>query len=143
MATSSRKEAFLQTLEFIYDSSENPKKHYIHPMISKDLIKVQELFAKFNDEYIIYNYPHPRVDDQGNLVLNEDGEEIIETEAFEAMAEVIEIALEEPWEVAEQWISLRQIQEVLAAFRGISGLLRKKREMEAMILSTSVCSQQD
>lgn len=139
MATTSRKETFLQSLEFIYDSSENPRKHYIHPMISKDLVKVQELFAKINDEYIVFNYPHPKADDNGNLVLNEDGEEIIETEAFEAMTELLEIALKESWEVTETWISVRQIQEVLAAFQGISGLLRKKREMEAMILtSTSV-----
>jgi hypothetical protein len=136
MATDTRKQALLETMEFVYDSA-TQKKHYIHPMISKDIEKVTELFSKINDEYIILNYPHSKVDDAGNLVLTEDEEEIEDVEAFDAMKEILEIALEEPWESIDAWISIRQIEEVLAMFRGLSGLLKKKRELEKQILNST------
>lgn len=135
MATDTRTEAYLATLEYVYDN-DTKKKHYVHPMQSRDYIKVQELFKKINIEYIIGNYPAPLTDSNGNSVLSEDGEEIIDTEAFDAMKEILEIALREPWEVTDSWITIRQIEEVLHMFQGLSGLLVKKREVEAMILTS-------
>lgn len=140
MATDTRAEQYNATLEFVYDK-DTKKKHYIHPMQSKDYLKVQELFKKINIEYIIDNYPSPLLDDQGNIVLNEDGEEIIDIEAFSAMQELLEIALHEPWEVTDSWITIRQIEEVLHMFQGLSGLLVKKREVEAMILTSGLSVQ--
>ena len=135
MASDTRKEAYLATLEFVYDTDTH-KKHYVYPMKSKEYLRVQELFTKVNTEYIIANYPHSLIDDDGNLVLNEDGEEITDIEAFEAMKEILELALNEPWKTTESWITIRQIEEVLAMFQGVSGLLVKKRKLEEAILTS-------
>jgi hypothetical protein len=135
MATDTRTESYLKTLEFVYDK-DTKKKHYVHPMLSNRYIEVQDLFKKINIEYIIGNYPHPLMDAQMNLILSEDGEEIIDIEAFTAMQELLEITLNEPWEVTNTWITIRQIEEVLSMFQCVSGLLIKKRELEMAILTS-------
>jgi len=135
MATDTRTEEYLGTLEYVLDK-DTKKKHYVHAMLSRDYLKVQELFKKINIEYIISNYPSPLLDEQGNLMLNEDGEEIMDTEAFNAMQELLEIALKEPWETTDSWITIRQIEEVLHMFQGLSGLLVKKRKVEEKILTS-------
>lgn len=127
MSSNTRKEAFLATLEFVLDGE---RKHYIYPMKLKDMQLIQDLFAKFNDEYIILNLPAPLVDEQGKFILTEDGEEIINTEPYDAMMEVLEMALKQTAKEIEEWIDLSQVEEILAKYRRISGLLKKKQEME-------------
>jgi len=135
MATDTRTEEYLGTLEYVLDK-DTKKKHYVYAMESRDYLKVQALFKKIDVEYIIANYPCPLLDDDGNLALSEAGEEIMSTEKFDAMQELLEIALKEPWNITESWITIRQIEEVLHMFQGLSGLLVKKRRLEQEILTS-------
>lgn len=138
MATNTRREAFLATLEYTLD--EQGKKHYIYPMKLKNIGLVQELFTKFNDEFPILNLPTPLLDEEGKVVLSEDDEEIMDTTAYDAMMEVLELALMEDTQSIESWIDLQQIEDILAKYRRVSGLLKKKMEMESQmaLLGTSL-----
>ena len=135
MATDTRTQEYLGTLEYVLDK-DTKKKHYVYPMESKLYFEVQDFFKKIDIEYIIANYPAPLTDEHGNLELSEDGEVIMNTESFEAMQRLLEIALKEPWDTTEQWITIRQIEEVLHMFQGLSGLLVKKRHLEQEILTS-------
>jgi len=134
VATDSRTEEYKGTLEYVLDK-DTKNKHYVHPMVSKDYAKVQTLFTKINIEHIIDNYPSVTLDSDGNIVTNESGEEIIDTTKYEAMQELLEYALQEPWKITETWITVRQIEEVIFMFQGVSGLLVKKREMQRELLN--------
>ena len=136
MATNTRKEAFLATLEYTLDSEGT--KHFIHPMRLRDLQRVQELFSQFNDDIIILNMPSALIDDKGNLVLSETGEEIIDDTAYLAMMEVLELALDDTKENIEAWVSIGQIEDILAKYRRVSGLLERKKQMEAQIIQTGM-----
>lgn len=131
MATNTRREAFLATLEYALD--EQGKKHYIYPMKLKHTGSVQELFSRFNDEFPILNLPTPLLDEEGKVVLSEAGEEIMDTTAYDAMMEVLELALLEDTQSIESWIDLQQIEDILAKYRRVSGLLKKKKEMESQM----------
>lgn len=132
MATTVKQQAFLATLEYVLDGE---RKHFVHPMKLKHLSKIQELFTHFNDDLIILNMPTVLADDQGIPVLSEEGEEIIDDSAYSAMMEVLELALNDTKENIESWIGIGQIEEVLAKYRRVSGLLDKKKQMEAQILN--------
>ena len=132
MTTSVRREAFLATLEYILNGE---RKRYVYPMKLKHLELVQELFSKFNDDIIILNFPSPLLDEHGNPMLSEEGEEIIDDTAYIAMMEVLELALNDTKENIESWIDIGQIEEVLAKYRRVSGLLERKKQMEAQILT--------
>jgi hypothetical protein len=132
MATTVKQEAFLATLEYFLDGE---RKRYIYPMKLRHLGEVQELFALFNDDIIILNFPSPLLDEHDKPVLSESGEEIIDTTAYDAMLSVLELALNDTKENIESYINIGQIEEVLAKYRRISGLLEKKKMMEQEILS--------
>ena len=132
-----KRAAYLDTLEYILD--EQGKKHYVSPMKVKDRDKVQELFSKINDEYIIMNLPAPLLDNKGNLVLDDDGNEITNVEPYIAMMELLELALHDP--KVEDWIDIAQISDALAMYRKLSQL-KKKLETEMTTL-TGIPSLQD
>lgn len=132
--TTSKREAFLATLEYIYDSTDQ-RKRYVYPMKLRNLEEVTELFSQFNDDIVILNFPSVLTDDQGNPQLSESGEEIIDTTAYDAMMQVLEYALNDTKENIESYIDVGQIEEVLTKYRRISGLLDKKKQMEQSILS--------
>jgi hypothetical protein len=116
----SKKSAYLQTLEYILD--ESGKKHYIYPMKTSHLYLVQELFGKIDDEYIIMNLPYERA--------NEDGEQILDTERYDAMFELLEMALQEKRAEIDKWIDIKQIADVFAAYRCVSQLKKKVKLLE-------------
>lgn len=132
MATTVKQQAFLATLEYILDGE---RKRYVYPMKLRDLEKVQELFSHFNDDLIITNMPSILTDNQGVPKLSEDGEEIIDDTAYSAMMQVLELALNDTKENIESYIDIGQIEEVLAKYRRVSGLLDKKKQMEMQVLN--------
>jgi|WetSurMetagenome_2_1015567.scaffolds.fasta_scaffold318778_2 hypothetical protein len=121
----------LDSLEYVLDNT--MKKHCIYPMKLKDRTKVATLFSKVNDEYPILNLPRPLEDDNGKLVLDEDGETIENIEPFEAMKELLELALADTWDHIEPWIDLGHISAILAAYRKLSGLKKKLDAQMAML----------
>jgi len=125
MATTAKREAFLAKLEFIIDSEDH--KHYIHPMRLKHLELVTDLFAKINDEYIVLNMPSALLDDDGIAKLNDNDEVIIDTEAYDAQSELLELALNDTYENIKQWLDIRMIQDILDSYRGLSGLKKKTK----------------
>jgi hypothetical protein len=131
MATDTRKEAFLAKLEYILDTGF--KKHYIYPMRIKNLLLVTELYSKINSEYTIFNMPYPLNDEQGNPLLNEDGEIIMENSAYEAQSELLEIALNDTYENISKWIDVQMIQDILDSFKGLSKL-KKQIAMESKVI---------
>jgi hypothetical protein len=131
MATTAKREAFLAKLEYIIDEEGN--KHHIYPMKIKHLELVTELFSKINDEYIVLNMPSPLTDEQGKPVLNDDGEVIIDTTAYDAQSELLEIALNDDYENILEWLDIRMIQDILDSYRGLS-MLKKKIAMESKVL---------
>ena len=130
----SKQLAYLETLDYVLD--EQGKKHYVYPMKIKksEREKVVELFSKINDEYIIMNLPAPLMDDEGNLILDDDGHEIINVERYEAMMGLLEMALHDKQRNIEKWIDIAQIANVLAMYRQLSQL-KKKLETEMKMLT--------
>lgn len=130
----SKQLAYLETLDYVLD--EQGKKHYVYPMKIKksEREKVVELFSKINDEYIIMNLPTPLMDDEGNLILDDDGHEIINVERYEAMMGLLEMALHDKQRNIEKWIDIAQIANVLAMYRQLSQL-KKKLETEMKMLT--------
>ena len=123
MIIDSKKSAYLSKLEFILD--ESGKKHYVYPMKLKDLYEVQELFSKINDEFVILNLPTEETNDDGEVILN--------TEKYDVMWELLELALHDTKDNIEQWIDLLQVSEVLAMYRNVSQLKKKLNQMESEI----------
>lgn len=123
-----KREKYLQTLEYILDSE--GKKHYIFAMKLKHKELVGELFSKIDDVFITANLPAPLVDEKGQLVLNDNDEEIINTEPYDAMMELLELALGESRESLESWIDIQQIEDVLYNYRRLSGLKKKLMELQ-------------
>ena len=121
----SKELSYRETLEYILD--EKGVKHYIYPMKIKksEREKVVELFSKINDEYIIMNLPAPLTDDNGNPVLDDDGNTITNVEPYEAMMELLELALHDTKRNIEKWIDIRQISTILASYRELSQLKKK------------------
>ena len=131
MATDTKREAFIAKLEYVTD--EEGKKHYIYPLKIKDLGLATELFSKINDEYVVLNMPSPLTDEQGNPILNDDDEVIIDTTAYDAQAELLELALRDTYANISEWLDIKMIQDILDAYRNLS-MLKKKMAMGNKVL---------
>jgi hypothetical protein len=132
MAVTKAQDEFTRRHEFVLD--EDGKKHYIFPMKIRDKDIVRELFSKIDDVYVINNFPETLKDEYGKPVLTEDGQEVVDDEAWISMWLLLEMALSDIQENIEKWIDVKQMSEVLAAYCDASGL-KKKLEMQLGILT--------
>lgn len=121
-----REKERLETLEYVID--DNGKKHHVYPMKIKERNKVSDLFSKINDEYPVLNFPMPLLNKDGKPELDEDGKQIENIEPYEAMMELLKMALRD--DNVEDWIDVGQISMILAAYRGLSGLKKKLATQE-------------
>ncbi len=118
-------------LEYITD--DNGKRHFIYPMKLKDINRVTALFDKINDTYPILNLPMGAVDANGEPILDEDGNQVIDDEPYMAMKELCEMALHDTWENIEQWLDIGMVSDLLYSFRDMSSLKKKMdKQMESI-----------
>lgn len=132
-------------LEYVVD--DNGKRHFVFPMKLKDRRRVEKLFGKVNDEYPILNMPMQALDKNGIPMVDDDGEPVMNEEPYEAMMELLELALHESRESMEEWIDIGMVAGILDGFRDMSGLKKKMMattnpEMMKRIL-TGIPSMQD
>jgi len=69
--------------------------------------------------------PHQATDNEDNLVFTENNVPVIDDDAWIAQCQLLEMALRDTWENIETWISVADIQDILDAYQGLSGLKKK------------------
>lgn len=114
------------SLEYIVD--DNGKRHFIFPMKLKDRKLVQDLFGKVNDEFPILNMPLQALDENGVPMVDDDGNPIMNEEPYEAMVQLLELALHEKHESFEEWLDIGMVAKIFDGFRDMSGLKKKMME---------------
>lgn len=132
MATTVKQQAMLAKLDYIIDR--NGVKRYIYPMLINDADLVADLYSKLNDEFTVLNLPQLARDADGLPIFDDDGEPVMDTTAFDAMNELLCLALKDTWENIVQWIDIIQAQDILDAYKGLSRL-KKKMNMETMVFN--------
>lgn len=130
MATTVKQQEYLAKQEYIIDR--HGKRHCIYPMLIEKLADVTELFSKINMEFIILNMPMQALDDQGNQIFDEDGEAIIDTTAYDAMNELLEMCFADNIENIGKWLDIGMIQDSLDSYQLLSGL-KKQAAMETQV----------
>lgn len=101
------------------------KEYRIYPMKLKDYPKVDRLFSKIDDMYLFLNLPTIREDKDGNPMLNDKGQPMLNFTAYNAMCELFELALKIDRKRVMEIVDVSNGVEILDKFRGISGLKKK------------------
>lgn len=101
------------------------KEYRIYPMKLKDYPKVDRLFSKIDDMYLFLNLPTIREDKDGNPMLNDKGQPMLNFTAYNAMCELFELALKVDRKRVMEIVDVSNGVEILDKFRGISGLKKK------------------
>ena len=101
------------------------KEYRIYPMKLKDYPRVDRLFSKIDDMYLFLNLPTIREDKDGNPMLNDKGQPMLNFTAYNAMCELFELALHIDRKRVMEIVDVSNGVEILDKFRGISGLKKK------------------
>ena len=101
------------------------KEYRIYPMKLKDYPRVDRLFSKIDDMYLFLNLPTIREDKDGNPMLNDKGQSMLNFTAYNAMCELFEMALKIDRKRVMEIVDVSNGVEILDKFRGISGLKKK------------------
>lgn len=101
------------------------KEYRIYPMKLKDYPRVDRLFSKIDDMYLFLNLPTIREDKDGNPMLNDKGQPMLNFTAYNAMCELFELALKVDRKRVMEIVDVSNGVEILDKFRGISGLKKK------------------
>ena len=101
------------------------REYRIYPMKLKDYPRVDRLFSKIDDMYLFLNLPTIREDKDGNPMLNDKGQPMLNFTAYNAMCELFEMALKIDRKRVMEIVDVSNGVEILDKFRGISGLKKK------------------
>lgn len=127
----SKRSAFLKSLEYIIDGDGN--RRYIYPMKIEDYYIVKDLFSRINTQIIVFNMPEEQWDGEIEAT-------VLNTVKYDAMMDILSLALNSKVSEIEKWIDIRQIKEILAKYQCISKLVEQvdKTDQEIGIIDWKV-----
>lgn len=117
------------------------KEYQIYPMKLKDYQRTDRLFEKINDIYLYMNMPNPMRDDEGNFIKDKHGRVKYDYTAYNAMCELLGMALHLNKKEVEKVVDVSNGVEILDEFRNVSGLKKKMQEIKEKGMSQELLTQ--
>lgn len=122
----------------------NGEEHQIFPMVINDIPVASRLFSKLNsDMYAGLNLPSPMYHDKGKhkgelKVNKKTGEPLLDYTAYNAMMQLVSMAIHEEEQEFNSWVNMSNIIEILDLYRGISEVKKKIANQTQMEISTAL-----